>query len=131
MKPSSPFIIAACLCFLAITGCSKSLASLAGTYCVQDQGRLDEFVRVVEQGGRYFLYERQNNKWMAPGEVKPVGKAQFEKLTHEPVNDAVVGLVSNNVAIFQVPKGWRSGQFVCNTGYWLACFLGPIELHKE
>lgn len=131
MKSSWFLVMTACFCLFAATGCSKPQASLVGTYCVQDHGRMDEFVRVAEHGGKYFLYERQNNRWMAPEQVKPVDKAQFEKLTHEPVNDEVVGLASNNVAIFHVPKGWRSGPFVCNTGYWMVCFLGPIELHKK
>jgi hypothetical protein len=29
-----------------------------------------------------------------------------------------------------VPKGWKIGSFVCNTGYWLATVLGPAELRK-
>lgn len=123
-------IITYCSVFV-VAGCSGSPTSLVGTYSIEEQGKMKEFIRIEKQGDKYFLTEKQSGKWLSPLEVTPVSKAKLEKTLKEPVKVEFSGIGNNNIALFQVPKGWKSGQFVCNTGFWLATMLGPIELHKE
>ena len=128
---SLAILVIAILFSLAITGCSKSPTSLVGTYSVEEHGQLNEFIRIEKQGDKFTMSEKQSGRWLSPVEITPVSKADLEKILKEPVTVDFIGLGNKNVAIFQVPKGWRSGQFECETGIWLATMLGPIDLHKQ
>jgi len=115
----------------AFSGCSPETASLVGTYAVEENGQLNEFIRIEQQGGKFTLSEKQNGRWLTPVEINPVSKAALEKMLKEPVNVSFTGLGNDNVAVIQVPKGWKAGRFECKTGVWLATILGPVDLHKQ
>jgi hypothetical protein len=110
---------------------SEIVASLVGTYSVKENGQLNEFIRIEKTGERYLMSEKQNDRWQAPVEITSVSKADLEKMLNEPVTVNFSGLGNKDSAIILVPKGWRSGDFECKTGIWLATMLGPIELHKQ
>jgi hypothetical protein len=116
---------------LACFGCGAPESSLVGTYLVDDGGTLKEFIRIEKQGDAFTVSENQDGKWSPPEVAKPVSKEDFQSLTKESVTVDFSGLSSGGAAIFQVPKGWRSGEFECKTGYFLATLLGPVELHKQ
>ena len=124
-------LILTMLVWFTITGCSASPSSLVGTYSVEERGQLNEFIRIEKHGDKFTLSEKQSGLWLTPVEIVPVSKADLEKMLKEPVTINFTGLGNNNVAIIQVPKGWRSGSFECKTGIWLATMLGPIDLHKQ
>jgi hypothetical protein len=124
-------IIVTCLLAFTTIGCTATPASLVGIYSVEQHGQLYEFIRIEQKGDKYFMSEKQNGKWLSPGEVTPISKADFEKLLKKPVNIDFTGLGNNMSVLLQVPKGWKSGTFECKTGFWLATILGPIELHKK
>lgn len=92
---------------------------------------MNEFIRIEKDGDKYFMSEKQSGRWLSPVEVKAVSKADLEKMLKEPVKIDFTGLGNNNIALFQVPKGWKSDTFECKTGFWLATMLGPVELHKK
>jgi hypothetical protein len=133
MKPFlQPFyVIVTCFFVFATTGCNATPASLVGTYSVEEHGRLIEFIRIEKQGDKYFMSEKQSGKWLSPVEVTPVSKADLEKILQQPVKIDFTGLGNKDIALLQVPKGWKSGTFECKTGFWLATMLGPVELHKK
>lgn len=119
------------LVLFAITGCSESPSSLVGTYSVEENGQLNEFIRIEQEGDKFTLSEKQNGRWLSPVEITSVSKADLEEVLDEPVTVDFNGLGNETVAIIQVPKGWRSGNFESTTGIWLATIIGPIELHKR
>lgn len=125
-----PFILSILLC-LACFGCGASESSLVGAYSVDAGGKLMEFVRVEKQGDAFTVSHNQNGRWSSPEVAKPVSKEKFQSLTKEAVTVNFSGLSCGSVAIFQVPKGWRSNGFECKTGYFLMTLLGPVELHKQ
>jgi hypothetical protein len=126
------FFVIFTYCYLFVAaGCSGSPTSLVGTYSIENHGKINEFIRIEKQGDKYFLTEKQSGKWLSPLEVIPVSKAKLEEFLKETVKVEFSGIGNDNIALFQVPKGWKSGPFVCNTGFWLATMLDPIELHKN
>ena len=104
--------------------------ALVGTYAIKERGTLKEFIKIEQQGDQYFLSEKQSGRWLRPVPVAPRSSSDLAKVIKEPVTVPVEGLGNNQIAIYKVPVGWRTGKFVCNTGYWLASMLGPIELHR-
>lgn len=116
---------------LAVAGCHPSPPSLVGTYSVDDKGKLVEFLRIEQKDGKFLASEsKQGGGWKNSEEVKPLGKAEFEKIAGSPVSGDVVGLGTNQAALFQVPKGWKAGKFESKTGYVFVSLFGPVELHK-
>lgn len=116
---------------LAVVGCHPSPPFLVGTYSVDDKGQRVEFLRIEQKDGKFLASESQRGGgWKNPVEVKPLGKADLEKITKASVPDDVVGLGVGQAALFQVPKGWQAGKFESKTGYVFLTFLGPVELHK-
>ena len=130
MKSLATLLITILVC-LGISGCSTSPSSLVGTYSIEEGGQLKEFIRIEMQGDKFTMSEKQSGTWRTPVEITPVSKADLEKMLKEPVTVDFTALGNKNVAIIQVPKGWRSGKFESKTGVWLASMLGPIELHKK
>jgi hypothetical protein len=124
-------LIVSILLSAAFTGCNASPGSLVGIYAVEERGQLNEFIRIEKQGDKFTMSEKQSGRWLPPVEITPVSKADLEAMLKEPVTVSFPGLGNKNVAIIQVPKGWRSGNFECKTGIWLATMLGPIDLHKQ
>jgi hypothetical protein len=124
-------LIAAILVCTPITGCDASPASLVGTYARQESGQLIDFIRVARQGEKFVMSVKQGDEWRPAVEITPVSKSAFESMLNEPVTVTFDGLGNKHIAIFQVPKGWRSGQFESKTGFWTITMLGPIELHKR
>ena len=61
-----------------------------------------------QKGSEYFLSKKQGGRWLSPVKVTPVSKADFEKMIKEPVTVSFVGLGNDNVAICNVPKGWKA-----------------------
>jgi hypothetical protein len=124
-------------CAVVLIATAGQLASasspdlLVGTFAVQKDGALKDFVRIDRRAGRYFISEMKAGGWSAGKEVMAVSKQAFEKIVKKPVTVEFVGLGHNQAALFNVPRGWTSGTFVCRTGYWLATLLGPIEVHKR
>ncbi|WP_435627652.1 hypothetical protein [Candidatus Ferrigenium straubiae] len=117
--------------FFIPIGAAVASPTLVGTYAIMNHGKLVEFIRVEKSGPGYVLFEKQSGKWRRPVEVKPASESQLEAMLKHPVTVQFTGLTSKKIGIFQVPKGWKSGKFVCSTGYWLATVLGPVELHKQ
>ena len=134
MKSPHIVILSFLICILssvALTSCSPSPGSLVGTYSVEERGQLNEFIRIEKKGEKYLMSEKQGEHWLSPVEVIPVSKAELEKMLKETVTVDFSGLGNNNIALIKIPKGWKSGQFECKTGYWLATMLGPVGLHKQ
>jgi len=117
--------------FLTVTVAFSQSASLVGTYSIKEQGKLKEFMKIEKQGNEFTISEKQGGNWLSPKIVTPVSKSDLGKMLKETVMVDFTGLGNKNVALIKVPKGWRSGKFQCNTGYWLASMLGPIELYKN
>lgn len=134
MKPFSVWLClaASSLLLLFPTGCKKIAPDLIGTYSVKDDdGQLKVFIRVIEDGGKYYVSVKDQRKWLTPAEATPVEKEDLEKLINQPVNGEFSSLGNENVAVVKVAKGWKSGNFECKTGFWLASQLGPMDLYKN
>jgi hypothetical protein len=132
MRLSTPFHGLLCaLSFLFAVSCGTSTSSLIGTYSVEENGKLNEFIRIEQQNSKYIMAEKRDGKWLEPMEVKLIGKAELQELIKEPVTVDVVGVSTNSAALFKVPKGWKSHDFESKTGYWLGTVIGPVELHKR
>ena len=43
----------------------------------------------------------------------------------------MVGLGTNQAALFRVPKGWKVGGFESKTGYVFLSLFGPLEVTKD
>ena len=69
--------------------------------------------------------------WKKSVEVKPLGKADLEKIAHASVPGDVTGLGTNEAALFHVAKGWKAGGFESKTGYVFISLFGPLEVHKD
>ncbi|HTI60525.1 hypothetical protein [Mucilaginibacter sp.] len=102
-----------------------------GAYSVKDNGQMKEYIKIEKHGNEFTVSEKLNGRWLSPKVVVPVTKSQMGKLLGKPINIQLLGLGNDNAALIKVPKGWHLDNFVCNTGYWLATVLGPIELYKN
>jgi hypothetical protein len=123
-------ILASCLFLFAPAGCKSTLPVLVGTYSVQENGKLKEIVRVDRNGDKYFIALKDGRKWLTPAEVSRIEEDDLERILGQPVSANVNALGNENVAVVQVRKGWKLGDFECKTGFLLASSLGPIELYR-
>ena len=132
MKPPVKYIsiIAGCMLLLGATACKSTLPELVGTYSITENGRLAEFVRVLQDDDKYYISEKDGRRWLSPVEVSRVDENDIERIVSQPITANINALGTNGVAVVQVRKGWRLGSFECKTGFWLASSLGPVELHK-
>ena len=105
--------------------------SLVGTYAIKQNGKLSELVRIERSGNEYAMFGKESGQWEGPVKVTPVDKTKLEAILREPVSVSFAGLGNDKVAIFKMPAGWRSRKFETKTGYWLATWGGPVELHKQ
>ncbi len=127
-----PVRAASLLACLLIVGCHHSPPSLVGTYSADDKGKRVEFLRIEQQNGKFLASEsRHGSGWLNPTEVKPLGKADLEKIAQASISGDVVGLGTNEAALFQVPKGWKVGGFESKTGYVFLSLFGPLEVFKD
>jgi hypothetical protein len=124
-------VLFAFIAVFSIAGCKDNTDTLVGTYSVEDHGQLKEYYRIQKIGEKFYLSDKDSGQWSSSVEVKPVTKEELAHVLREPVWIEFVGLGNDNLGVFQVPKGWRSGAFVCKTGYLIATVLGPRELHKN
>jgi hypothetical protein len=124
-------LVCACVLLFTLTGCKRNPASLVGIYSIEENGSLTETVRIVQRGDAYFISEKDGPYWLIPTEVTSVDNREVGKILGTHVTGISEGLGNNLVAVLQVPKGWRLGEFECKTGFWLASSLGPLELHKD
>jgi hypothetical protein len=124
-------LIFASLLIFVPAGCKKGPASLVGTYSMDENGKMKEFIRVERTGDTYNIFEKDGTKWLSPGEVATVGDQEVTDILGTPVTGISTGVGNRQVAVLQVPPGWKLGTFECETGFWLASALGPIELHKN
>jgi hypothetical protein len=115
----------------SLAGCKDKTDLLVGTYSVEEQGQLREYYRIQEIGSKFFLSDKHSGQWGSSVEVTPVSTEELARVLRAPVTIEFIGLGNDNLGLFQVPKGWKSGAFVCNTGYLIATVLGPRELHKN
>jgi hypothetical protein len=109
---------------------AASLDDLRGTFSLAEDGRVIEYIRVERSGSRFVLSRMHAGHWLAPVPVVPVSRQRLEAIVRQPINVAFEGLGNDQLAVVKVPRGWRIGTFVCNTGYLLATTLGPAELSK-
>jgi|GEM_PF-6330078 len=133
MKPllrccSALFVL---LLVLSLAGCKDKEMQLVGTYSTNDNGQMRVYLRIEKKGDSYFMTGNHGGKWGTAVEVNPVTRETFAQVIKAPILVDFAGLGNNNVAIFQVPKGWRLGKFQSKTGFILATVIGPIELYKN
>jgi hypothetical protein len=133
LKPLVLYIslLVACLLLFGLAGCRENPASLVGTYSIEENGKLKETIRITQRGDTYLISEKDGHAWLVPTEVTPAGNQEAEDILGTPVTGISAGLGNPQVAVLQVPKGWKLGAFECRTGFWMASALGPIELHKN
>ena len=74
---------------------------------------------------------QRGDGWKKPQEVKPLDKADLQRMLQGSSTDDVVALGTNQAALCKVPKGWKAGQFESKTGYVFLSLFGPVELHKD
>jgi hypothetical protein len=123
-------IIAGCMLLLGAFGCKSNLPELVGTYSVNENGRLAEFIRVLQDGNKFYISEKDGLKWLSPVEVSSVDEDDLERILSRPITANINALGTYGMAVVQVRRGWKLGSFECKTGFWLASSLGPVELHK-
>lgn len=109
---------------------ATSYDSLLGTFGLIENGKLIEFARIEHTQQRYLLSQKHEGRWLPPVEVEPMTRLQLEAIIKQPVNVPFEGLGNDRIALLKVPKGWKLGTLVCNTGYWVATVLGPAEVQK-
>ena len=103
--------------------------ALVGAYAISENGREKEFVRITKEGGRYFICTNEG-AWSAPKELMPVPTAKYEMHFDKAAAGNIQGLGHKFVGIFKVPIGFKSGHYICHTGYAMAFLLGAIDLRK-
>jgi hypothetical protein len=132
LKPLVQFVsvIAGSLLLLVPAGCKSTLPELVGTYSIRENGRLVEFVRILQDGDKYYVSEKDGLAWISPVEVSRVDEDDLERILSRPITANINALGNYGMAVVQVRKGWKLGSFECKTGFWLASSLGPVELHK-
>ncbi len=59
-------LIVVCLLAFAFTGCKSKSAALVGTYSIEDNGKLKQFVRITRYGDKYLISEKYEVRWLAP-----------------------------------------------------------------
>lgn len=121
----------ASLILFGLAGCRNTPASLVGTYSVEEDGKLQDFLRIEKSGNTYTFTEKDGTEWLSPAEVTLAGEQEVEDILGSPVKGITSGLGNREVAVLQVRQGWKMGDFECKTGFWLASALGPTELHKN
>lgn len=127
-----PIRAALLLVCLVTAGCHPSAPSLVGIYSAENKGKRVEFLRVEQTDGKFLASEsKPGGGWKKAEEVKPLAKADLERLSGAPVTGDVSGLGTNEAALFQVSKGWKARGFESKTGYVFVSLFGPIELHKD
>lgn len=93
----------------------------------------EEACKIENPEGAYLLFEKNGSMWRPPVELRAMGGKEFEELFGEGWREMKpVGLVTSRgeLAVLKVPPGWKTGEFVCKTGYFLMRSSGPIELAK-
>jgi hypothetical protein len=110
---------------LGATACNSTLPELVGTYSIKENGRLAEFIRVLQDGDKYYISEKDGLSWLSPVEVSRVDESDLERIVSQPITANINALATYRVAVMHVRKGWRLGSFECKTGFWLASSLGP------
>jgi hypothetical protein len=123
-------IAAACLLLLAPVGCKSTLPQLVGTYSIMEDGKLTEFVRIEQVEKKFSLSEKDGGRWLTPTSVKEVDDDDIENIIGQPVSSNITAIGNYSVAVVQVHKGWKLGEFESKTGFWLATGMGPVELYK-
>ena len=121
----------ALLLVISLAGCKEKELRLVGTYSINDQGKMEPYVRIEKKGNDYWMTGNHGGKWGSSIVVTPVSKEELSRVLKGPVSINFAGLGNNNVAIFQVPKGWKLDKFECKTGFVLATVIGPLELYKN
>lgn len=116
---------------LCLAACNNHTDSIAGTYGVEEHGKVTPLLKVESAGDSYSVSEYHAGKW-APisATVKPFAKADLEQLTKHKVDVPVDGIQTNAFALIHVPKGWGDGPFTTKTGYFAFMLFRPVELQK-
>jgi hypothetical protein len=124
-------LIASCCFVLGLGGCKSTETLLVGTYSVEEHGSLKELVRIAQDGDKFTIAMKDDRVWLPSEEVEAVDEDDVNRILDAPVAGSLQGLGNSRVAVLLVHPGWKSGAFVCKTGYWMASALGPMELHKN
>ena len=103
--------------------------ALVGSYTITENGKQREFVRITKKEGKYY-FSANNGQWSEPKEIMPVAMAKYELHFDKKSAGDIQGLGHKFVGIFKVPKGFKSGSYLCKTGYVMAFMLGAIDLQK-
>ena len=116
---------------LCLAACHGSTDGIAGTYGVEERGKVEPLFKVEAVGNAYTLSEYHAGSWTkATSAVKPFTKVDLEQLTKHKIDVSVNGIQTNSFALIQVPKGWSDGRFTTKTGYFAFILFGPVELQK-
>ncbi|EKS9798943.1 hypothetical protein QDD76_004936 [Burkholderia cepacia] len=124
-------IVCAGILSLFLAACHNGTEGVAGTYGVEEHGKVNPLVKVESAGDTYSLSEFRAGKWVpVKGVVKPFTQKDLETLTKHKVDVPVDGIQTNSFALIQVPKGWTDGPFTTRTGYFAILMFSPVELQK-
>lgn len=103
--------------------------ALVGSYAIKENGKLKEFVKITKTSGGYYISVNEG-RWSKPKKLLPVPMAKYEMHFDKKVAGDIQGLGHEFVGVFKVRKGFRSGKYICQTGYVMAFILGAIDLHR-
>lgn len=135
MKRIFVLLLVSILALSTNTSCSSdssaSPSSLVGTYSIQENGSRDEFLRIRQSGETFSISAKNGGRWQSDDSVSPVDEKQLNSLLDGSEEGVITALGNESIALFKVTEGWSNKGFTCNTGYWAATFLGPVELHKD
>ncbi|WP_207002625.1 hypothetical protein [Trinickia mobilis] len=124
-------IVYAGILSLCVAACHNNADSIAGTYGVEEHGKVTPLLKVESAGDSYSVSEYHSGNWVAiSATVKPFTKADLEQLTKHTIDVPVDGIQTNSFALIHVPKGWGDGPFTTKTGYFAFMLFGPLELKK-
>lgn len=147
-------LLLASLCVLA--GCDRSPRpanppspdALVGVYgyLSKKSDRVIPLLKVTKEGSEYQLFEYGHGEWHLPRTsmlidsarplepVRPVNRADLERLIRHPVNVEVSGLQTKALVFVHVPAGWSDGgrdkPFVTKSGYFAMTLVGPVDLQR-
>ncbi len=102
-------------------------------FTAEANGSQAEFAKIEKTGNSYFLSLKEKGQWSLNSPLHPMRKREFTELFGKDWKAAnPLGLVNENgqAAILKVLPGWKTGKFVCKTGFFFMKPSGPIQISK-
>jgi len=124
-------LISALVLFFITLSAQAAESDLIGTYGIKEKGQIKEFFKISKEGGNFYLSEKKKNgTWVQEkNSMKPLTRAEFEKLLKHPITGPFDGLSYKSAAFFKVSSDFTEGKFAAKSGYVLL-LLGLHELYK-